>query len=66
MDTLDTGLFSRWPNLLNRWVPRTIRGENPQGSPDPVENDDSEWAELRVSAQANQVYEMRKFDQPDW
>ena len=35
-------------------------------APDPAHDDDSEWAELRVSAQANRVYETRSFDQQRW
>ena len=69
MDTHDTGLF-RLAELVElvrvMWVQHDPRRESLKEAPDPVENDDSEWAELRVSAQANQVYEMRKFDQPDW
>jgi hypothetical protein len=35
-------------------------------APEPAEDGDSEWAELRVSAQSNLVYETRNFDQPGW
>jgi hypothetical protein len=57
MDTLDTGLF-RLAELVEQvrvmWVQHDPRRENPLRKPrDPAENDDSEWAELRVSAQAN-------------
>jgi hypothetical protein len=34
--------------------------------PDPARDDDSEWAEFRVSTQANRVYEIRTFDQRRW
>jgi len=34
-------------------------------APDPAQDDGSECAELRVSAQANQVYETRNFDQTE-
>ncbi len=35
-------------------------------APDPDEDDDTEWAELRVSAQSSRVYETRNFDQRKW
>ena len=34
--------------------------------PDPDDGDDTEWAEFRVSFQANTVFETRNFDQPGW
>ena len=69
MDTLDTGLF-RLAKLVEQarvmWVQHDPRRESLNEVPHPAENDDSEWAELRVSAQASRVHEMRNFDQPDW
>jgi hypothetical protein len=35
-------------------------------APDPAEDDETEWAEFRVSAQAKLVYETRNFDQREW
>jgi hypothetical protein len=69
MDTLDHGLF-RLAELVEQvrvmWVQHDPRRESLKEAPDPVENGDSEWAELRVSAQASGVYETRNFDQPAW
>ena len=69
MDTLDAGLF-RLAELVEQvrvmWVQHDPRRESLKEAPDPVENGDSEWAELRVSAQASGVYETRNFDQPAW
>ena len=69
MYTLDTGLF-RLTELVElvrvMWVQHDPRRGSLKEAPDPAENDDSEWAELRVSAQANRVYETRNFDQLDW
>jgi hypothetical protein len=69
MDPLDTGLF-RLAQFVEQvrvmWVQHDPRREARREAPDPPENGESEWAELRVSAQANQMYGMRNFDQPDW
>jgi hypothetical protein len=69
MDTLDNGLF-RLAELVEQarvtWVQHDPRRESLTEAPDPVENDDSEWAGLRVSAQANRVYKMPNLDQPNW
>jgi hypothetical protein len=69
MDTLDTGLF-RLADLVEQvrvmWVQHDPRRESLNVAPDPAENGDGEWAELRVSAQANRVYEMPNLDQPNW
>jgi hypothetical protein len=69
MDTLDTGFF-RLAELVElvrvMWVQHDPRRESLNEAPDPAENDDSEWAELRVSAQANRMYVTRNFDQPEW
>jgi hypothetical protein len=35
-------------------------------APHPAEDDDTEWAELRVNAQADRVYETRTFYQHGW
>jgi hypothetical protein len=67
--TLDTGLF-RLAELVEQVrvmrVRHDPRRESLKEAPDPAESDDSEWAELRVSAQADRVYETRNFDQPAW
>lgn len=67
--TLDDGLF-RVGELAEQvrvmWVQRDPVVASLQDTPDPVEDDDSEWAELRVSGQANRVYETRNFDQTEW
>ena len=34
--------------------------------PDPAEDDETEWAEFRVGAQARLVYQTRNFDQREW
>jgi hypothetical protein len=69
MDTLDTGLF-QLAELAEQgrlmWVQHDPRRESLNEVPHPAENDDSEWAELRVSAQDNRVHETRNFGQPDW
>ena len=69
MHTLDTGLF-RLAEFAERvrvmWMQHDPRRESLNEAPDPAGNDDSEWTELRVSAQANRVKEMRNFDQPAW
>jgi hypothetical protein len=69
MDTLDTGLF-RLADLVEQvrimWVQHDPRRESLKEAPDPPENGDIEWAELRVSAQANREHETRNFDQPGW
>ena len=69
MDTLDTGLF-RLAELVEQvrvmWTQHDPRRETLNEAPDPAENGESEWAELRVSAQANRMYVTRNFDQPEW
>ena len=35
-------------------------------APDPDDDDDSEWAELRANAWSIRVYETRSFDQKGW
>ena len=59
MHTLDTGLFrlAELAELAEQvrvmWVQHDPRRNSLKEAPDPAENDDSERAELRVSAQAN-------------
>ncbi len=68
--SLDAGLF-RVGELAEEvrvmWVQRNPAMASVKDAPDPAEeDDDSEWAEFRVSAQANRVYETRNFDQTGW
>ena len=69
MAALDDGLF-RLDDLAERlrlmWVQHDPARTSLKDAPDPARDDDSEWAELRVSAQANRVYETRNFDQHGW
>jgi hypothetical protein len=44
------------------WVQQDPTRSSLKDSPDPAEDDDTEWAEFRVSFQANRVYETRNFD----
>lgn len=48
------------------WVQRDPAVARLADAPDAAQDDAGEWAEFRVSAQANRVYETRNFDQPDW
>jgi hypothetical protein len=48
------------------WVQKNQAQSSLKDAPDPTEGDNTEWAEFRVSAQANRVYETRNFDQPGW
>ena len=48
------------------WVQKNQARSSLKDAPDPTEGDNTEWAEFRVSAQANRVYETRNFDQPGW
>lgn len=67
--SLDAGLF-RVGELVEQvrvmWVQRDPAVASLKDAPDPAEDDDGEWAEMRVSAQANRVYETRSFDQTAW
>ena len=67
--SLDAGLF-RLGELAEQvrlmWVQRDPAMASLKDAPDPVEDDDSEWAEFRVSAQTTRVYETRNFDQTEW
>jgi hypothetical protein len=69
MTALDDGLF-RLDDLAERvrlmWVQHNPARTSLKDAPDPADDDDSEWAELRVSSQANRVYETRNFDQKGW
>lgn len=66
---LDDGLF-RLDDLAEQirlmWVQHDPARMSLKDAPDPAEGDDTEWAELRVSAQASRVYETRNFDQHGW
>jgi hypothetical protein len=48
------------------WVQRDPARAALNEAPNPAEGDDGEWAELRVNAQANRIYETRNFDQRRW
>jgi hypothetical protein len=69
MPALDDGMF-RLAELAEQvrvmWVQHDPARTSLKNAPDPAENDDSEWAELRVGAPANRVYETRNFDQHHW
>jgi len=66
---LDDGLF-RLDDLAEQVRLMRVQHDPAQESlkdaPHPAQDDDTEWAELRVSAQANRVYETRNFDQHGW
>ncbi len=68
MAALDDGMF-RMIELVEQmrlmWVRRDPARAPLKDAPDPAE-DDGEWAELRVHAQAKRVYETRTFDQHGW
>lgn len=57
-------------NLLDRvrqlWITQDSGQTTLQDVPDPDLPDDLEWAEFRVSAQANRVHETRNFDSLHW
>jgi hypothetical protein len=65
---LDAGL-NRVTELAEQvrvmWVQHDPTRTSLKDAPDPAE-DDTEWAELRVNAQAIRVYETRSFDQHEW
>ncbi len=48
------------------WVQQDPARSSLTDAPDPADGEDTEWAEFRVSTQANRVYETRNFDQPGW
>jgi len=67
MASLDDGL-RRQSELAEKvrmmWVQQDPARSFLNDAPDPSDDDHTEWAEFRVSAQANRVYETRNFDQP--
>ena len=69
MTSLNDGLL-RLDELAERvrlmWVRLDRARACLKDAPDPAKDDDNEWAELRVNAQANRVYETRNFDQREW
>ena len=69
MVSLTVGLF-RMEELAARlwimWVQQNPARTSLKDAPDPPKDGDSEWAELRVSAQANHLYETRTFDRHGW
>jgi hypothetical protein len=68
-DTLDAGLF-RLDELAERVRLMVVQHDPARTSlkdaPDPAEDDDTEWAELRASSQAIRVYETRTFYRHGW
>jgi hypothetical protein len=66
--SLDDGL-NRVTELAEQvrvmWVQYDPARSSLKDVPDPA-GDDTEWAELRVGAQANRVYETRTFEQHRW
>jgi hypothetical protein len=48
------------------WVQQDPARSSLREPPDPAGGEDIEWAEVRVSFQANRVYETRNFDQSNW
>lgn len=48
------------------WVSQDPNQATLHDVPDPDQPDDLEWAEFRVSAQANRVHETRNFDALHW
>ena len=48
------------------WVQQNPARAFLKDAPDPGEDDDTEWAELRVSAQPNRVDQTRAFHQHEW
>jgi hypothetical protein len=48
------------------WVQQDPARSTLRDPPDPADDDDTEWAEFRVSFQANRVYDTHNFDQPFW
>ena len=64
------GGMQRMEELADRihdmWVRKDPRVAGLHDVPAADPQDDGEWAEFRVSAQANRVYETRRFDKTDW
>jgi hypothetical protein len=48
------------------WVRHDPGQASLRDAPDAAEDDDTEWAEFRVTAQARLSYETRNFDQRGW
>ena len=69
MASLDDGLF-KLGELAEQgrvmWVRHDPARMSLKDAPDPAHDNDREWAELRVSAHANRMYETRTFDQHGW
>ena len=69
MPSLDHGL-RRQSELVEKvrvmWVQQNPARSSLKDAPDLADGDNTEWAEFRVSALANRVYETRNFDQPGW
>jgi hypothetical protein len=66
---LDDGMF-RTDELAEQvrlmWVQHDPARTSLKDAPDPAEDDDTEWAELRASSQAIRVYETRTFYRHGW
>jgi hypothetical protein len=67
--SLDDGLLrvgELAEQVRQMWVRHDPTLSSLKDAPDPAEDDETEWAEFRVSAQARLVYETRNFDQRGW
>jgi len=62
LHTIDTML----DRVRQMWVAQDSGQSSLHDVPDPALPDDIEWAEFRVSAQANKVHETRNFDARHW
>ncbi len=69
MEMFSDGLF-RLDELAElvwlMWLNNDSAQASLKDAPDPAENDDTEWAELRVTVQPNRVYETQTFYQHEW
>ncbi len=52
-------------DMRELWISRDSRLATLSGPPQPA-NDDHEFAELRVTSQAQRHYDIRSFDAPEW
>jgi len=67
--SLDDGLLrvgELAEQVRQMWVRHDPTLSSLKDAPDPAEDDETEWAEFRVGAQARLVYETRNFDQRGW
>jgi len=67
--SLDDALFrigELAEQVRQMWVRHDPALSSLKDTPDPAEDDETEWAEFRVSAQTRLMYETRNFDQRGW